>query len=99
MSDITAFACVIIRNTASVDRYENLGLYSHILTQDVNPVYVCWRQVSHVLTSVFLFRPRYIHCRCLLLHLRYITSERLRNVIKKSSAKAIEFEILISPRS
>ena len=52
MSDITAFACVIIRNTASVDRYENLGLYSHILTQDVNPVYVCWRQVSHVLTSV-----------------------------------------------
>ena len=43
MSDITAFACVIIRNTASVDRYKNLGLYSHILTQDVNPVYIHWQ--------------------------------------------------------
>ena len=43
MCGITAFAWVVIRNTASVDCYNNLGLYSRILTQDVNPGYVCWR--------------------------------------------------------
>ena len=43
MSGVAALTWVVIRNTDGVDCQNNLGLYSGILTQDVNPAYVCWQ--------------------------------------------------------
>ena len=38
MRKMVAFTSVVIKNTASIDRYDNCVFYSRILIQDVNPV-------------------------------------------------------------